>query len=356
MKVIDLTTKATGLSVRLDPSPVYDLFAALFLAENWDADRGYEIDRRWVQQARAALGPELRRDLRLFVRSRGLLMGLAWMLAGRPGAAIPEFLRLLAATPPRDVVERLLTAPRAARPATPLLREALRTRREPALSQAVAAYPEEYDPARVRQILTAPPAEIQHRLLRLLRGFYGKVYRQDEVRVAPMLQADVEAKRALARTLPADALIERATGGITVGPDAEIEQVVLAPSYFFRPYNLISEYPGVRLFVYPVDPSPGDADARARELARLFKAVGDDTRLRILRLLGEREMYLQEIANRLGVTHVTAIHHLALLRAAHLVRAVERGGLKYYRLRPETVAQVGDRLRELVGGGQAGER
>ncbi|MDQ7843658.1 MAG: winged helix-turn-helix domain-containing protein [Armatimonadota bacterium] len=354
MKVIDLTSKSPGLVVRVDPSPVYDFLAALFVAENWDPERGFEIDRGWVQRARGALDAALRRDLRLFARERGFMIGLTSFLAGRTGATIPEFLRLVAAASPREVVERMLTAPRAARPAAPLLREVLRTRRDSAVRELLAAYPKEYEAGRVREIVTSPPGEVQQRLLRLLRGFYGGVYAGEEARVIPLLRADAERQTALALQLPPAEFIERATGGITVAPDAEIAQVVLAPSYFFRPYNLISEYPGARLFIYPVDLTRGEEVSPVQELARLCKALGDETRLRILQMLAEREMYLQEIANRLGVSHVTAIHHLAQLRAAHLVRSVERGGLKFFQLRPDTAVRIGRQVRELVAGRQAG--
>ncbi len=349
MKVIDLTSKAQALSVRLDPSPVYDMLAAVYVAENWAADRGFEVERRWVQRTRAALGPDLRRDLRVFARERGFVMGLVSFLGPRPGITVPEFLKLVAAAPPLEVVERMLTSPRAARPTAPLLHEAVRSRRESALAAFLDAYPKEYDVGRVHEIVGSPPAEIQHRVLRLLRTFHAGVYAPEEAQVLPLLRADVEAKMVLAGALSPHDLIERTTGGVALGPDTEISQVVLAPSYFFRPYNLISEYPGVRVFVYPVDLAPAEGASPTRDLALLFKALGDETRLRVLAMLAEREMYLQEIANRLGVTHVTAIHHLALLRAARLVRAVERGSAKYYQLRPEAVSQVGPRLRTFVG-------
>lgn len=356
MKVIDLTSKAQALAVRLDPSPVYDMLAALFVAENWDPERGFEVERKWVQRARGALDAELRKDLRLFARERGWVIGLASFLGPRPGITILEFLKLVAAAPPLDVIEGMLTAPRAARPGAPLLREAIRTRRDAVVREFLAGYPDEYEPTRVREIITSPPAEVHQRLLRLLRAFCGQVYQPDEPRVLPLLRADVEAKSTLLGTLPAEEFIERATGGVTVAPDGEASQVVLAPSYYFRPYNLISEYPGTRLFVYPVDLVPTEAASPVRDLARVFKALGDETRLRILQMLADREMYLQEIANRLGVTHVTAIHHLALLRAAHLVRSVERGNLKYYQLRRDAAVTVGDRLGDLVVARQGGGR
>jgi DNA-binding transcriptional ArsR family regulator len=348
MKVIDLTSKTQALHVRVDPSPVYDMLAGLFVAENWTSERGFEVDRRWVQQARAALGADLRPDLRLFVRERGFIWGTTWLLEDRSGVTISEWLKLLAALPPASLVERMLTAPRAARAAAPLLREALRTRKEAALREFLAGFPADYDQARVREIVTSPPGEIQHRLLRLFRTFYGKVYQAGEAHVANLLRTDAESKTAMLAVFPPEDVIERATGGLAFSPDAEIARVVLAPSYFFRPYNIISEYPGVRLFVYPVALGPGEGTSPTHELSRLYKALGDETRLRILQMLAEREMYLQEIANRLGVTHVTTIHHLAQLRAAQLVRVVDRGNLKYYQLRREAVQQAGARLAEFV--------
>src|SRR3990170_1947560 len=316
MKVIDLTSKAQALHVRLDPSPVYDMLAGLFVADNWTAERGFEVDRRWVQQARAALGPALRPDLRLFVRERGFIWGIASLLEDRPGSSIPDFLRFLAAMPPADVVERMLTAPRAARAAAPLLREALRTRKDAPLREFLAAYPDDYDATRVRELATSPPSEIQQRLLRLLRAFYGKVYQHEEDRIMTLLRADAEAKTAMLAVLQPEEVIERATGGLALGP--------------------------------------GEGTSPTHELARLFKALGDETRLRILQMLAEREMYVQEIANRLGVTHVTAIHHLAQLRAAQLVRGVDRGNLKYSQLRRESVHDAGARLAEFVAAKQGG--
>jgi DNA-binding transcriptional ArsR family regulator len=349
MKVIDLTSKTQGLRVRVDPSPVYDMLAGLFVADNWTAERGFEVDRRWVQQARAALGPALRPDLRLFVRERGFIWGIASLLEDRPGSSIPEFLRLVASLPPAALVERILTAPRAARAAAPLLRELLRTRKDGVLREFLAAYPDDYEPARVRELVTSPPGEIQQRLLRLLRSFYGKVYQDEEDRILALLRADAEAKTAMLAVFQPEEVIERATGGLAFVPDAEIVRVVLAPSYFFRPYNIISEYPGVRVFVYPVALEAGDGISPTHDLARLYKALGDETRLRILQMLAEREMYVQEIANRLGVTHVTTIHHLAQLRAAQLIRGIDRGNLKYYQLRRDFVQEAGARLIEFVG-------
>ena len=142
-------------------------------------------------------------------------------------------------------------------------------------------------------------------------------------------------------------LVEHATGGFVIGPDVPVAGVVLAPTYFFRPYNLITAYRGTRVFIYPIETSPGK-NAPPPDLVRLYKALGDETRLKILRLLGGREMYLQELAKTLGVSHVTVLHHVALLRAARLVQVVERENLKYYRLRADRAREAAAQWLDFV--------
>ncbi len=348
MKVIDLTTKPQELHVQFDPSPVYDFLAAMYLVENWMPNEGYEVDRAWVVRARAALGPTLRRDLRLFARKGGMLMGAVSLLAQRPGVSIREFIRAVSGTRPAVLLERLVTAPHGARTAAPLLSEFLASRKESALRAYVAEYPREFDRRRLRVLLTMTPGEAGSRLVDLLKGFYGKVYQREEETVLPLLRADIQAKRSLMSTMPASEVVERATGGYTMSPESGGTHVVLSPSMCFRPYNLLCEYPGVRVYIYPLDSTTDQEASPIRELERLFRALSEPTRLRILQMLADREMYLQEIADHLGVTHVTAIHHLARLRAARLVRVVERHHLKHYSLRRETVADVGPRVTKLL--------
>jgi len=340
LRVIDLTAQS-ALHVRFDPSPVYDFLAALYLVRHWTPERGFDVDPAWVRAARRALGPRLMADAGLLLPPRSPVLGVLAVLEETPGLSVRAALRRLRQLSPPSLVERMLGGPTAVRPLLLPLRQAIQGDRA-ALEAVVAAFPREYDPHAVRRLLAAGPAAVHARLLRLLRAFYTRVYAREEARVAPLLAADVAARQALAGVLaPAD-LVERVTGGFVIAPGTGIAQVLLAPTYFFRPYNLLTEYHGVRLFIYPIElPDGREREARPpQELVRLYKALADETRLRILRLLSQREMYVQEIANALGVSHVTALHHLAQLRAAYLVQAVERDNLRYYRLRPEAVREA----------------
>jgi ArsR family transcriptional regulator len=64
----------------------------------------------------------------------------------------------------------------------------------------------------------------------------------------------------------------------------------------------------------------------------VFRALSDQTRLRIVQLLQERELCVGELVELLDVPQPTASRHLAYLRRARLV-AVRKDGLwNYYRL------------------------
>ena len=94
--------------------------------------------------------------------------------------------------------------------------------------------------------------------------------------------------------------------------------MILAPSYFARPYNFVLAGSNWRMFGYPIADEALDANdplAPPAAVVRLHRALGDDTRLRILRLLRDRDWYLTEIAERLELSKPTIKHHLALLRS-----------------------------------------
>jgi len=67
--------------------------------------------------------------------------------------------------------------------------------------------------------------------------------------------------------------------------------------------------------------------------SRLFKALADTTRLKIMMLLDIREMCVCEIMVALDLTQPTASHHLGILEAVDLVEARREGRWVFYSLR-----------------------
>jgi ArsR family transcriptional regulator len=68
-----------------------------------------------------------------------------------------------------------------------------------------------------------------------------------------------------------------------------------------------------------------------------IKAMADETRQEILRLLGQREMCVSELETLLTVHQPTVSHHLAVLRRANLVTARREGRRVYYQANAECV-------------------
>ncbi len=68
--------------------------------------------------------------------------------------------------------------------------------------------------------------------------------------------------------------------------------------------------------------------------AGLFKALGDETRLKILATLArtDGEVCVCEFTDNLPLNQPTVSHHLRTLRAAELVTCERRGTWVYYRL------------------------
>ena len=73
-------------------------------------------------------------------------------------------------------------------------------------------------------------------------------------------------------------------------------------------------------------------DLDLRPLARLFRALGDDTRLRIVALLAHGELCVCHVEQALGLSQPNASRQLGILRAAGVVDSRRDGTWVYYRI------------------------
>ena len=74
----------------------------------------------------------------------------------------------------------------------------------------------------------------------------------------------------------------------------------------------------------------------------LLKLLGDETRLRLLRLVAREALNVSELTSVLGVAQSGVSRHLALLREAGLVAEQRAGVFAWYRLAAEADAPAGD--------------
>jgi ArsR family transcriptional regulator len=84
-------------------------------------------------------------------------------------------------------------------------------------------------------------------------------------------------------------------------------------------------------------------DDDARHMARVFKALADPARLRLLSLIAaqpDQEACNCELIEPLGLSQPTVSHHLKVLHDAGLLARERRGQWIYYRIVPEQMAAV----------------
>ncbi|WP_406424026.1 metalloregulator ArsR/SmtB family transcription factor [Streptomyces sp. NBC_00873] len=81
----------------------------------------------------------------------------------------------------------------------------------------------------------------------------------------------------------------------------------------------------------------------AAELSRMFKALSDPVRLRLLSLIASREggeACVCDLTGPFDVSQPTISHHLKVLREAGLVGSERRGTWVYYWVLPEALAKL----------------
>jgi DNA-binding transcriptional ArsR family regulator len=332
--------------IEWDVRTVYDFVISL----SDDAGASDDLpsaDRRWLNEARESLPDAIRADRKALLGTE-LCIQIDELAVDHPAITEPgAFTEVVASLDPMTA-GRYLLADLYHEPATAALIDRAMDGDSAALNELATTLPEEKGKARLE--IVKDPAGTLRRLTGVLRA-WEKPFAIVEPRVASMIRRDFEARAADIRTLSPGDLIEKTTGGLRYVPERTVRRVVLAPSYFARPFNFLFSKDDWRLYCYPIADSAldtGDPLEPPPAVVRLHRALGDPSRLRILRLLADGDRYLTEIAQVLELSKPTVKHHMAQLRAAGLVTLTEEGSLTYYSLRRDRLADVGSDLRQFI--------
>lgn len=93
-------------------------------------------------------------------------------------------------------------------------------------------------------------------------------------------------------------------------------------------------------------------EEQAADLARVFKALGDPVRLRLLSMIASKaggEVCVCDLTPAFDLSQPTISHHLKLLRQAGLIDCERRGTWVYYWLLPETTDRLAGLLTRPAG-------
>jgi ArsR family transcriptional regulator len=87
---------------------------------------------------------------------------------------------------------------------------------------------------------------------------------------------------------------------------------------------------------------------KVRPVSRLFRALGDEMRVRIVGLLSHGELCVCHLQSALELTQPTVSRHMAVLRNAGVVEARREGSWVYYRLARQVDGAAETQLTSLV--------
>ena len=214
--------------------------------------------------------------------------------------------------------------------------------------------------------LIADPAQLKRRTIALYEGVWQAVYKEARAAELSMLH-----EAALRGASFADRGFSEAYSGLTgqrvpdvlERPPSTITRVAFCPSahlggfvsYIAYEPDLIVYFSAPHLIGRcrerdaPPPPLPETDRSAASDQVDLLdaaRALADPTRLRMLDLLLEGELYAQEIVGRLGLAQSAVSRHLGQLERAGLVTVESRRGSKYYAVNPGKFEAMASALQE----------
>lgn len=315
------------MKVDIDWAPAYELFASLHAYTDVQRHKLLELGSGWVRAVRAGLPESFDSDLRALRRLAGARLrkegGPSALLLARqcPGDRTPEeLLDWMASLRPGDLYE--LAAPYAG------------------------------------EDLPSDLGSIRDTELRVLRAWHESYFSRLDPAILDGLAAEARARQEALAELAGgttDAalpdFVEETSGGLRYESLPEgADAVLLVPQYHCRPLNLLGAFGPVVAVQYPADVLPPREGYPSDRVLRQVRALADESRLRILRFLGEEPRTFTDIVGFAGLVKSTVYHHLVILRAAGLVRVhIRAGDVDRYTPRLEALDLIRDDLREFFG-------
>jgi DNA-binding transcriptional ArsR family regulator len=346
--VLDLS-RPTAVEAEFDVSEASEVLMSICVLGDVDEWDTFDLGADWLRERHAAVPPDLLETVGRFALANGKVAAhlLGTVVDTPRPRTFAAFFDRLQSTDALAIKLQLLgrfCGFDSHMPAPEVIEQAARgdAQAQQQFLEPIREYWDKYESA--RELLATDPGELKDALVDLLPRWHELVFLPHEADWREAAERDVEAKRAAARNRTPQQLAELATRGYQYTPGPDIRKLVFFPSWWMRPWVILWEHNGAKIFGYPI---AGGADAAidsAAEVARVYKALGDEGRLKLLRRLSEGPLTLSEAATELGVAKSTAHHHLAILRQAGFVTVREEDD-KVYSLRTDLPA-----AGQLLGG------
>jgi ArsR family transcriptional regulator, arsenate/arsenite/antimonite-responsive transcriptional repressor len=228
-----------------------------------------------------------------------------------------------------------------------------------AVREALSVSTELYE--RYGQYLEAILADIcafKMRLVALWQTYWEAYFNREVIRFAPAWMAGIQDRHAQLQREGGRLLLEKLTGRVEMPPELPpgmpvssitVTPVYLLPSRVFRFYG----YGNITVLF---DPQYTEARKIAVEQGKddalaTIRALDDDTRLTILRLIAQKRglMHGKAIAEHLGISASAVSRHLSLLKEGGLITEQPNKNVTTYQLQKHALTDLVNKLLDYLG-------
>lgn len=347
MRVKDLrpTGTATPPDLTIRTSPASELLNLMGVLS--DRKDEYDLGQQRLEELRGQLPADLLQELRDLDGATGVSFHVLSLLAAdlpEPGD-VDELIAAFAADRSKPW-RLLLTHHVVGADGSPDLAEldAVIQGDDGALEALLALVHE--DPARpedVASLLAIAPEDLGTRLIAAITAIRPLWEEVASEAMSPVLRDAEHRQEQLDDGVDVAAIVLEATNGYELTNDPAVRRIILQPSYWIRPWLIVGRSGDAEVLTTAVAEEflvlPAEAPSPA--LLKLFKALGDESRLKLLRRLSSGPITLAEATAELDVAKATTHHHLSMLRQAGLVSVGGEGRISRYSLRvdPAEVAE-----------------
>jgi DNA-binding transcriptional ArsR family regulator len=336
----------------------------------------YEGLDQWVYVTYAGLPDDLRKDIRLVFDPVGVPLLLRQLETEAPEIEdFPTFIGWLSALDDEAIRETVALVFRAlARKAASSGIEGLHVPPvgDPAavrdfLMKTSCEWTEvaEQDAAYFEQLVTllTNPERLKARLVLAATRFWETVYRKEYEETRGLIRRSVAYHRQH-RYPESFSEVYLAVTGKALSPMAErayasagLERLTFIPSCHTGPYVRfvpLDEEGTSLMLVFNARHQSGDPDHPLASVRLVFpplKALADETRLEILGILADGELYAQQIVDRLEISQPAVSRHLNLMVAGGILTQRKESGMKFYSIRTDTLIDLAKKVAAFAAWG-----
>ncbi|AIZ59172.1 metalloregulator ArsR/SmtB family transcription factor [Bacillus sp. FSL R5-0432] len=164
--------------------------------------------------------------------------------------------------------------------------------------------------------------DLKKHLVMTITGWYENVLKLHEEHIESILAQEHYEKSRHQSKYESEKFVKYVTGE-EYHPEPNIQKVLLIPQLMYKPLNIGMTLRGTKVIYYAVSDGnkflKDDRDAPPSFLVHTYKALADESRLRIVKHLTKKSYTLQELTEKLSIPKSTLHHHLSILKLSGLV-------------------------------------